>query len=133
MAGSSEKQRYSEIDLKQRYPFLVFYLSALAFSVVLLLAGLAPSSWHQILYFLAAPIGLFSLWSFYRLLTLSDERQRDTNNRALRFGFLVSLAVALIGGFVRGFFAPVVSCGGLLVLMTAAWCVGLILYSWRYR
>ncbi len=133
MSKSSNERRYSEIDQKQRYPFLVFYLSALAFSVVIAFAGRGPSSWHQGLYFLASVIGLFCLWSFYRLLTLTDERQRDINDHALRFGFLASLGLALAGGFVRGFSAPLVSCGGLLALMIAAWSVGLILYSWRYR
>jgi hypothetical protein len=67
------------------------------------------------------------------LLNVTDERQRQTNQQALRFGFLATLVLSLLGGFVRGFGSPQVSWGGLLALMLIAWSVGLILFSWRYQ
>jgi len=133
MLKSSGRRGYSQIDLKQRYPFLVFYLSALAFSIVLVFANYPPSLWQLRLDMLAAVTDVFGLWNFYRLFALTDERQRDINNRSLRFGFIATLAVALTGGLIRGFVSPVVSCVDVLAIMVIAWSLGLILYSWRYR
>lgn len=127
------KTKDSEIDFRQRHPFLVFYASAAALSAVLILTGLLRSPWHEVARVFTLGIGAFSLWSFYRLLRLTDERQRQTNERALRFGFLATLVLSLLGGFVRGFGSPVLTCGGLLATMLIAWSVGLILFSWRYR
>ncbi|MFZ3215051.1 MAG: hypothetical protein WA192_03230 [Candidatus Acidiferrales bacterium] len=78
-------------------------------------------------------IAAFAVWSFFRLLNLTDERQRRTNYQALRFGFTAALLVSLLGGFVQGFGASLVSWGGMLALQLIAWSVGLILFSWRYR
>jgi len=133
MPASQRETDKSEIDLNQRHPFLVFYLSAALFSAALIPAELPHGTWHLQARIVALAIGLFALWSFYRLFGLTDERQRDINNRALRFGFLTTLGLSLLAGFVRGFGSPVISSAGLLALMVIAWSVGLILYSWRYR
>ena len=136
-----------EFDIKQRHPFLSFYLSAAAFSVVIVLAGHMHSFWQEVARMLALLIGAFALWSFYKqplglsgschprktTFRLTDERQRQTNEQALRFGFVATLVFSLLVGLVRGFGSPIVSCGAILAVMLIAWSVGLILHSWRYR
>jgi hypothetical protein len=133
MSTKSTEQKFSEIDLQQRHPFLLFYLSAAAFSVALALTNRLPSPWHEAVRVLTFVIAAFAVWSFFRLLNLADERQRRTNYQALRFGFTATLLLSLLGGFVQGFGASLVSWGGLLALQLIAWSVGLILFSWRYR
>ena len=125
------REESNNLDLKQRRPFLVFYMSAAAFSTALVLTGRVHSPWHEAMHFLTLALGAFALWSFYRLLNVTDERQRQTNHHALRFGVLATLVLSC--GFVRGFGSPQVSWGGLLALMLIAWSVGLILFSWRYQ
>lgn len=133
MPESSSESKPSEIDTKQRHPFLLFYFSALVFAAVLVFGDRVPSSWREGIRLLTVLLGAYGLWNFYQLFTLADERQRDTNNQALRFGFLATLVLSLLVGFVRGFGSPVISSEGLLGLMVIAWSVGLILFSWRYR
>ena len=133
MCPNSVKQEFSEVDLKQRHPFLAFYLSAAAFSIALLVTNRLHSPWHQAIRVLAFVIAAFAVWSFFRLLNLTDERQRRTNYQALRFGFMATLVISLLGGFVQSFGASLVSWGGILALQLIAWSVGLILFSWRYR
>jgi uncharacterized membrane-anchored protein YitT (DUF2179 family) len=133
MCPKSTEQNLSEIDLKQRHPFLAFYLSAAAFSAALVLTNRLHSPWHEAIRILTFVIAAFSVWSFFRLLNLTDERQRRTNYQALRFGFTATLLVSLLGGFVQGFGVSLVSWAGILALQLIAWSVGLILFSWRYR
>jgi hypothetical protein len=78
-------------------------------------------------------IAAFAVWSFFRLLNLTDERQRLTKYQALPFGFTAILLLSLLGGFLQGFGASIVSWGGILALQLIAWSVGLIPFSWRYR
>jgi hypothetical protein len=129
----NSEQEFSEVDLRQRHPFLAFYLSAAAFSIALVARNRLHSPWHEAIRVLAFVIAAFSVWSFFRLLNLTDERQRRTNYQALRFGFTATLLVSLLGGFVQGFGVSLVSWGGMLALQLIAWSVGLILFSWRYR
>lgn len=103
MPESSSESKLSEIDAKQRHPFLLFYISTAAFAAVLIFGDRVPLSWREGICLLTVMIGAFDLWNFYQLLTLTDERQRDTNDQALRFGFLATLVLSLLGGFVRGF------------------------------
>jgi uncharacterized membrane-anchored protein YitT (DUF2179 family) len=133
MCPNSAKQEFSEVDLRQRHPFLAFYLLAAAFSVALVVTNRVHSPWHQAIRVLTFVIAAFAVWSFFRLLNLTDERQRRTNYQALRFGFTATLLVSLLGGFVQGFGVSLVSWGGILALQLIAWSVGLILFSWRYR
>ena len=130
MWEESENPKSSELDLKQRRPFLMFYVSAAAFSTALGLTGRVHSPWHEAIHVLALALGVFALWSFYRLLNVTDERQRQTNQQALRFGFLATLVLSLLGGFVRGFGSHQVSWGGLLALMLIAWSVGSVNLIW---
>jgi hypothetical protein len=129
----SQDNKLSALDLNQRYPFLVFYISAAVFCALLIFAGRGPTPPPVAVRVLGYAVGGFALWSFYRLFRLTDERQRQTNERALLFGFFATLAVSLVGGFARGFSNPVISCGELLALMLIAWSVGLLVFSWRYR
>jgi len=133
MREVTNEPQFSEVDVKQRHPFLVFYASAAAFSLALILTGRLRSPWHEAVRVLTVAIALYALWRFYRLLSLTDERQRLTNHEALRFGFMATLVLCLLGGFVQGFGPPLVSWGGVLALMLIAWSVGLIVFSWRYR
>ena len=133
MCPESSDPESSAIDVKQRHPFLMFYLSAAAFLAALALTSRLHSLWHQASLVLTFAIAAFAVWRFYRLLSVTDERQRRTHYQALRFGFMVTLLVSLLGGFVQGFGAPLASWGGLLALQLIAWSVGLILYSWRFK
>src|SRR5271154_4945492 len=133
MCPNSREQKFSEIDLKQRHPFLAFYLSAAAFSIALVVTNRLHSPWHEVIRILTFVIAVFAVWSFFCLLNLTDERQRRTNYQALRFGFTATLLLSLLGGFVQGFGASLVAWGGMLALLLIAWSVGLILFSWRYR
>ena len=94
MPESSGESKLSEIDTKQRHPLILFYFSALVFAAVLVFGGYVPSFWREGFCLLTVMVGAFGLWNFYQLLTLADERQRDTNNQALRFGFLVTLVLS---------------------------------------
>ncbi len=47
MCPKSTERNLSEIDLKQRHPFLAFYLSAAAFSAALVLTNRLHSPWHE--------------------------------------------------------------------------------------
>lgn len=123
----------SETDLKQRHPFARFYLAAAAFLALLGLAQFLPSPWQHLALLLTLCFAGYSLWSFYRLFSLADERQRQTNQQALQFGFLATIVLAMLGGFLQGFRPVHVSWGGILALMVIAWSVGLIVFSWRYR
>jgi hypothetical protein len=133
MHPESADQKFSEIDLKHRHPFLGFYVSAATFSVGLALTNRLHSPWHEAIRILMFVIAAFAVWSFFRLLNLTDERQRRTNYQALRFGFTATLLISLLGGFVQGFGASLLTWGGILALQLSAWSVGLILFSWRYR
>lgn len=133
MRPNSTEHEFSEVDLRQRHPFLAFYLSAAAFSVALVVTNRVHSPWHQAIRVLTFVIAVFAVWSFFRLLNLTDERQRRINYQALRFGFTATLLLSLLGGFVQGFGTSLVSWGGILALQLIAWSIGLILFSWRYR
>jgi glycerol uptake facilitator-like aquaporin len=133
MRQSSIDSKLGDTDLKQRQLLLLLYVASAAFLAALFVATRLPSRWHQPAHILTVATGAIAIWSLYRLLILTDERQRKTNTDALRFGFLATLVLLLVGGFVRGFSSPAVPWGGLLALMLIAWSVGLIVSSWRYR
>lgn len=123
----------SEIDLKQRGPLLLFYLSVVAFLAIEVAATWLFSSPQAVFGVLAPATGAVAIGSLYRLLSLSDERQKQINYQALQFGFLATLALSLLGGIVRGFSVAVVSWGGVVALLLVVWSIGLIFCSWRYR
>src|SRR5712664_3004180 len=123
----------SKLDDKQRSSLLEFYLSALGFAGALVLIEYLHSPWREILRLLMIAIAGFAVWILIRFLKVADERQRQTNFRALRFAFVAGLIVSLFGGFVQGFGVLHVSWIGLLGLQLIPWSLGLILYSWRHQ
>ncbi len=123
----------SAVDEKQRSPLLEFYLSALAFAGALVLIEFLHSPWREILRVLMIVIAGFAVWTLIRFLKVADERQRQTNFRALRFAFVAGLVLSLFGGFVQGFGILHVSWIGVLGLQLIPWSFGLIFYSWRHK
>ena len=123
----------SAVDEKQRSPLLEFYLSALAFAGALVLIEYLHSPWREILRVLMIAIAGFAVWTLIRFLKVADERQRQTNFRALRFAFVAGLVLSLFGGFVQGFGILHVSWIGVLGLQLIPWSFGLIFYSWRHK
>lgn len=121
------------LDDKQRSPLLQFYLSALGFAAALVLIGYLHSPWRETLRVLMIAIAGFAVWTLIRFLKVADERQRQTNFRALRFAFVTGLVLSLLGGFVQGFGVLHVSWIGVLGLQLIPWSFGLILYSWRHQ
>ncbi len=85
MPESSGKPKPSEIDAKQRHPFLLFCFSATAFAAVLVFGDRVPLSWREGMRLLTVMTGAFGLWNFCQLITLAG-----TNNQALRLGFLAT-------------------------------------------
>lgn len=123
----------SVLDEKQRSPLLQFYLSALGFAGALVLTGYLHSPRREALRVFMIAIAAFAVWTLIRFLKVADERQRQTNFRALRFAFVASLILSLFGGFVQGFGVLHVSWIGVLGLQLIPWSLGLILYSWRHQ
>ncbi len=123
----------SALDEKQRSPLLQFYLSALGFAGALVLTGYLHSPRREALRVFMIAIAAFAVWTLIRFLKVADERQRQTNFRALRFAFVAGLVLSLFGGFVQGFGVLHVSWIGVLGLQLIPWSFGLILYSWRHQ
>src|SRR5579863_2641861 len=72
---------------------------------------------------------------FARFLVSADELFKDINYRALVFGFVSSLGLALLLDFLRslGFRVPVVPTFAVPVSMIILWTVGLVLAAARQR
>ena len=72
---------------------------------------------------------------FARFLVSADELFKDINYRALVFGFVSSLGLALLLDFLRslGFRVPVVPTFAIPVCMIILWTVGLVLAAARQR
>jgi len=72
---------------------------------------------------------------FARFLVSADELFRDINYRALVFGFVSSLGLALLLDFLRslGFRVPVVPTFAVPVTMIVLWTVGLVLAAAKQR
>ncbi len=121
------------LDAKQRSPLLQFYLSALGFAGALVLVEYLHSPWRETVRLLMIAIAVIGVWTLIRFLKVADERQRQTNFRALRFAFVAGLVLSLFGGFVQGFGVLHVSWIGVLGLQLIPWSSGLILYSWRHQ
>lgn len=133
MPEETNGPKASPRDLKQRFPLLLFYLAAVGFVAVQLTAAWLHSVRQELFRGFAFAIGALAIWSLYRLFNLSDERQKQINYQALQFGFLATLGLSLLAGFVRGFEVMAVSWGGILALLLVVWSIGLIFCSWRYR
>jgi hypothetical protein len=72
---------------------------------------------------------------FARFLVSADELFKDINYRALVFGFVSSLGLALLLDFLRslGFRVPVVPTFAVPVSMIILWTLGLVLAAARQR
>jgi hypothetical protein len=72
---------------------------------------------------------------FARFLVSADELFKDINYRALVFGFVSSLALALLLDFLRslGFRVPVVPNFAVPISMIILWTVGLVLAAAKQR
>ncbi len=127
------RSEFSVLDAKQRSPLLQFYLSALGFAGALVLVEYLHSPWRETVRLLMIAIAVFGVWTLIRFLKVADERQRQTNFRALRFAFVAGLVLSLFGGFVQGFGVLHVSWIGVVGLQLIPWSFGLILYSWRHQ
>jgi hypothetical protein len=66
-------------------------------------------------------------------LRTNDEREQQTNNRALTLAFTGSLILSAAIGFLQSFGLHPVSWLGIPALMIILWSIGLILCSRRYR
>lgn len=133
MPDEPTERQPSDIDRQQRMPLLLFYLAVVAFLAVLIATNWFFASPPAVVRVLALGTGALAIWSLYRLLSLSDERQRQVNHQALQFGFLATLVLSLLAGAIRGFSVAAVSWGGILALLLVVWSIGLIFCSWRYR
>src|SRR5713226_9760363 len=92
----------SALDEKQRSPLLQFYLSALGFAGALVLTGYLHSPRREALRVFMIAIAAFAVWTLIRFLKVADERQRQTNFRALRFAFVAGLFSLSLAALCRG-------------------------------
>lgn len=111
---------------------VLFYVAAFL-SVLAVSLAAEIQSFHGLLPALAvtcAGAAIFFLLSFLRT---NDERERQTNYRALTFAFTGTLLLSATIGFLQAFGLHTVSWLGIPPLMIILWSIGLILCSWRYR
>jgi hypothetical protein len=116
----------------RRNALLVFYVAALLSAGIIGLAGKIPS-FRPLLFALAIASAGGAVVFLLRFLRANDEREQQTNYRALTFAFTGTLIFSLTIGFLQSFGFHPVSWLGIPVLMIILWSAGLILYSWRYR
>ena len=105
------------------------FLSAIAFST----ASYVPASYYWPLLILALAVALAAAFFLVLFLRSKDERERQTNYRALTFAFVGTLVFSLVVGLAQQLGFHSVSWLGIPALMTVLWSIGLIVYSWRDR
>lgn len=107
------------------------FLSALTVGI-----GLRFGQWARIALLSAGLLfAAMAVACFARFLVSADELFKDINYRALVFGFVSSLGLALLLDFLRslGFRVPVVPTFAVPVSMIILWTVGLVLAAARQR
>jgi FtsH-binding integral membrane protein len=109
----------------------IFYLAALLSVIAISLVAKIPSS-RTLLFALAVTTAGAAIFFLLRFLRTNDERELQTNYRALTFAFIGTLIFSAAIGFVQSFGLHPVSWLGIPALMIILWSIGLILYSWRY-
>ncbi len=121
-----------ELAERRRTTLLLFYLAAI-------LSVIAVSLVSRILLF-RAPLLILAIagagaaiFFLLRFLRTNDEREQQTNYRALTFAFTGTLIFSAAIGFLQSLGLHPVSWLGIPALMIILWSIGLILYSWRYR
>jgi FtsH-binding integral membrane protein len=121
-----------ELADRRRTTLLLFYLAALVSVIAVSLAGRIPSFRAFLLVLAVAGVGA-AVFFLLRFLRTNDEREQETNYRALTFAFAGTLIFSAVIGFLQSFGLHPVSWLGISPLMIILWSIGLILYSWRYR
>ena len=116
-----------------RNPLWLFYSSAFLSAIVFSSAPYAPASYYWPLLILALAAALAAAFFLVRFLRSKDERERQTNYRALTFAFAGTLVFSLVVGLAQQLGFHSVSWIGLPVVMVVLWSFGLIMYSWRDR
>ncbi len=117
---------------RRRTTLFLFYLAALLSVTAISLVAKIPSS-RTLLFALAVTSAGAAIFFLLRFLRTNDEREQQTNYRALTFAFAGTLIFSAAIGFLQSFGLHPVSWLGIPALMIILWSIGLILYSWRYR
>lgn len=121
-----------ELADRRRTTLFLFYLAALLSVTAISLVPEIPS-YRTLLFALAVTSAGAAIVLLLRFLLTNDEREQQTNYRALTFAFTGTLVFSASIGFIQSFGLHPVSWLGIPVLMIILWSIGLILYSWRYR
>ena len=121
-----------ELADRRRTTLFLFYLAALLSFTAISLVAKIPSS-RTLLFALAITSAGAAIFFLLRFLRTNDEREQQTNYRALTFAFAGTLIFSAAIGFLQSFGWHPVSWLGIPALMIILWSIGLILYSWRYR
>src|ERR1700734_3950355 len=109
----------------------LFYSSAFLSAIVFSSAPYAPVSYYWPLLIFALAAALAAAFFLVLFLRSKDERERQTNYRALTFAFVGTLVFSLVVGLAQQLGFHSVSWLGLPAVMVVLWSFGLILYSWR--
>ena len=117
---------------RRRTTLFLFYLAALLSVTAISLVAKIPLS-RTLLFALAVTSAGAAIFFLLRFLRTNDEREQQTNYRALTFAFAGTLIFSAAIGFLQSFGLHPVSWLGIPALMIILWSIGLILYSWRYR
>lgn len=117
---------------RRRPTLFLFYLAALLSVIAISLVAKIPSS-RTLLFALAVTSAGAAIFFLVRFLRTNDEREQQTNYRALTFTFTGTLIFSAAIGFLQSFGLHPVSWLGIPALMIILWSIGLILCSWRYR
>src|SRR5277367_380512 len=132
MSDTSNDQPTASFRPIPLVPIYAFsFLSALAVSISLQFGPLARTALLSAGFLFAA----IAVACFARFLGSADELFKDINYRALLFGFVSTLGLALLLYFLRslGFRIPVVPSFAVPVSMIILWTVGLVLAAARQR
>ena len=121
-----------ELAKRRRTRLLLFYLAALLSVTAISFVAKIPSS-RTLLFALGVTSASAAIFFLLRFLRTNDEREQQTNYRALTFAFTGTLVFSAAIGFLQRFGFHPVSWLGIPALMIILWSIGLILYSWRYR
>jgi NADH:ubiquinone oxidoreductase subunit 6 (subunit J) len=111
----------------------LFYSAAFLSAIVFSTATYAPASYYWPSLILALAIALAAAFFLVLFLRSKDERERETNYRALTFAFVGALVFSLVVGLAQQLGFHSVPWLGLPAVMVVLWSLGLILYSWRDR
>ena len=121
-----------ELAGRRRTTLFLFYLAALLSVTAISFVAKIPSS-RTLLFALGVTSASAAIFFLLRFLRTNDEREQQTNYRALTFAFTGTLVFSASIGFIQSLGLHPVSWLGIPALMIILWSIGLIFYSWRYR